>query len=191
MTTLAVLAFAGALAAPTLLLMAPNMALKRAARDVYSHLHKAKMQAIRNNKSITVRFSGQYYYIDTDGDGACTLSSVDSFTDSNGDGVYSAGEPYRDLDGNGTYSGEIATSFSRYGYDVKRGTGNATANWSGNSCVQAAAITFNSRGTSNSGSVFLANKNNDLCYAVTVRTSGSLRIRKYSGATPFDKKYWD
>lgn len=190
MVTLAVIAIVAALAAPSLMMIAPDMALRSAARDLYAKLHEAKMRAIKENGRVSVRFSGSYYYIDLDGNNAYTPSAIDTFTDSNGDGVYNPGEPFDDVDGNKVYSGETAINFTDYGYGVDRGTGNATANWNGDPCIQAGVITFNSRGTSNSGTIYLENRNKDISYAVTVVSAGSIRIRKYSGATPFNKNFW-
>ncbi len=191
MVTLAVLVIAAAVAAPAFTMMAPNMALKAAARDLYSKLQEAKMLAIKENRRITVRFNGTYYYIDLNYDGVYTPSLTDTFTDTNGDGVYTAGEPFSDLDLNGVYSGEIATSFTDYNYGVNLGTGNAAQNWNGNACNQMSVITFNSRGTSGTGTVFLQNKNNDISFAVTVRTAGSIKTRKYDGTAPFNQAHWD
>jgi len=190
MVTLTVIAIAAALTAPTLMTMAPDMALRSAARDLYAKLHEAKMRAIKENGRVSVRFNGSYYYIDLDGDNAYTPSAIDTFTDTNGDGVYNPGEPFDDVDGNKVYSGETAISFTDYGYGVGRGTGNATANWNNDPCTQAGVITFNSRGTSGSGSIYLENRNKDISFAVTVVSAGSVRIRKYSGATPFNKDFW-
>lgn len=193
MVTLAVLAVAASLAVPGILLMAPGMALKTAARDLYSRLQEAKMLAIKQNSRISVRIHAarSYYYIDANGDAAYTPAATDIFTDANGDGAYNRGEPYNDVDGNGVYSGEIAINFTDYGYGIGLGTGNATQNWEGDPCIQAGAITFNSRGTSGTGTIFLENRNQDVSYAVTVITAGSIRARKYNGAIPFNKKYWN
>jgi len=191
MVTLAVIAIMAALAVPSIHLMAPNMVLKTAARDLYSKFQEAKMLAIKENDPVTVRFSGTYYYLDSDKSGTYTLSATDTFSDDNGDGTYNKGEPYSDVDGNGEYSGETAVNFIDYGYGISLGTGKATGNWSGDPCTQAGFITFNARGSSSSGSVYLHNRGRDVAYAVTVRSAGSIRTRKYSGATPFDKDYWN
>jgi len=193
MVTLAVIAITATIAAPSIMDMAPSMALKSAARDLYAKLQEAKMRAIKENKSVSVRFNGAYYFIDLDGDGAWTAApgGTDTFTDANGDGVYTTGEQYNDVDGNGVYSGEIAINFTDYGYGINRGTGKATANWSGNPCLQAGVITFNPQGSSNSGSIYLENRNGDVSYAVAVRTAGSMVTRRYTGATPFNMDYWN
>lgn len=193
MITLVVLAIAAGLASPAFLQMAPSMALKSAARDLYSRLYEAKMLAIKNNSRISVRFpSGKsFYYIDSDGSGSYTPSATDTFTDANGDGAYNPGEPYRDVDGNTVYSGETAINFKDYGYGIDLGSGNALKNWNGDPCAQAGAITFNSRGTSGTGTVYLENRNRDISFAVTVISAGAIKARRYSGATPFDRKYWN
>lgn len=195
MVTLVVMAIAAALAAPSLLAMAPNMALKAAARDLYSKLQEAKMLAIKENNPVTVRFTGSYYYLDIDRSG--NYSTVDTFTDENGDGVYNTGEPFNDVDGNGAFTGDIAINFSDYGYGIQRGTGNASKNWAGNDFVNppVSDITFNPRGSSSSRSVYLDNANDPrsdgVCYGISVRSAGSIKTWKYSGATPFHKKYWN
>ena len=193
MVTLAVLAIATGLVSPAIMSMAPNMALKSAARDLYSRLYEAKMLAIKNNGRISVRFNTarSYYYIDADGDGAYTPAVTDTFTDANGDGAYNAGEQFNDLDGDKVYSGETAVNFRDYGHGIDLGAGKATKNWNGDTCTQAGVITFNSRGTSGTGTVYLENRNRDISYAVTVIAAGAIKARKYSGATPFDRKYWN
>lgn len=193
MVTVAVLGVAAGLAAPGILQMAPNMALKSAARDLYSRLYETKMLAIKNNSRISVRFNSarSFYYIDSDGNGAYTPSATDTFTDGNGDGAYNPGETYNDVDGNKVYSGETAVNFKDYGYGIDLGSGKAEKNWNGDTCNQAGIITFNSRGTSGTGTVYLENRNRDISYAVTVISAGAIKARKYSGATPFDKKYWN
>jgi type IV fimbrial biogenesis protein FimT len=90
-----------------------------------------------------------------------------------------------------TDKGENRVDFSSYGSAVDYGTGNAALNWDGNACVQAATITFNSRGTSNSGTIYIQNQDNDICYAVTVVSTGSTKLRKYNGALPFNQNNWN
>ncbi len=190
MVSLSVIAVVAALGGPSLFSARANATLKAAARDLFGTLQLARRTAIATNRPVRVRFKTSSYFIDLNNDGTYTPSATDTYTDLNGDGAYNRGEPYIDLDGDGAYTGEISVNFNDYGHGVKPGTGNAAANWSGAPCVQRSFITFNSRGTSNSGTIYLANRNNDICYAVTVRSSGSQVIRRYSGAVPFNKKYW-
>ena len=81
--------------------------------------------------------------------------------------------------------------FSSYGSGVDYGTGNAAFNWDGNSCKQAPSITYNSRGTSNAGTIYIQNQDNDICYAITARSTGSIKLRKYNGALPFVPDNWN
>jgi prepilin-type N-terminal cleavage/methylation domain-containing protein len=193
--TLVVIAIMAALVSPAIMQMAPNMALKSAAQDLYSNIQKAKIQAIKENGRAVIVFnaSSYYYFIDLDNDGAYTPSAVDTFTDENLDGMYNPGEPFVDVDGNNIYSGEIAVSkdLTDYGYGITQGCGNAAKNWAGNDCIQMGTIQFNSRGLANmSGSVYIHNRNTDISYAVTVRNSGSIKGSKYDGATPFATAHW-
>lgn len=204
MVTLAVMAIAAALVSPAIMQMAPNMALKSAAQDLYSDLQRAKITAIKENTPAVVVFnaSSYFYYIDLNRDGAYTASAVDAFTpadDRNGDGMYNLGENFTDNDGNGVYTGEIAVTknYSDNGYGIAQGTGKATKNWDDAACTQAASIQFNSRGFLDalppgtlSQSVYIQNKNADISYAVTAQYSGAIKGRKYDGTTPFNKDHW-
>lgn len=198
MVTLVIMAIAAALVSPAIMQMAPNMALKSAAQDLYSNLQRAKIAAIKENNPalVVINASSYSYYIDVNRDGAYTASAVDTLDDdANGDGMYNQGENFTDNDGNGVYSGEIAvtTNFSDYGYGIVQGTGKATKNWDDAACTQAASIQFNSRGfldLPGSQSVYIQNKNADISYAVTAQYSGTIKGRKYDGATPFNKDHW-
>lgn len=191
MVTLAVMALTAAITAPSIMVMAPNMALKSATRDLYAKLQEAKMRAIKENNDVRVRFNGSHYCIDLDNSGNCLNASADTYTDTNGDGVYTEGEPYNDVDGNGIFSGETAINFTDYGYDINRVDPAKCTNWNNDACNSAGVITFNSQGTSNSGTIYLENEKEDTCYAVSVRTAGSLLTRKNSGASPYQKALWD
>jgi len=81
--------------------------------------------------------------------------------------------------------------FSSYGSSVDYGTGNAASNWNGDNCTQADSITYNSRGTSNAGTIYIQNQDNDICYAITARSTGSIKLRKYNGALPFVPDNWN
>ena len=90
-----------------------------------------------------------------------------------------------------TDKGENRIDFSSYGSGVDYGTGNAALNWNGDNCTQATSITFNSRGTSNAGTIYIKNQDNDICYAITARSSGSIKSRKYNGDLPFNQNNWN
>ena len=154
----------GTIALPKILDWLPDMSLKAAARDLYSNLQRAKAQAVRTNQNVSVRFNS-------------TVSPGFYYFDTNGDGVYTAGE--------------FRVNLSDYGYGIDFGTGNALQNWNGNNCTQANVITFTGNGTANNASVYLDNRNNTICYAVTVIISGSIKLRKYSGSVPFNVNDWN
>lgn len=147
-----------AVAIPNINGMLPNIRLKSAARDLVSNLQKLRMEAVKNNLPSTIVFDssispGRYYF------------------DSNGNDVFDPGE--------------YAIGFSGYKSGVDFGIG-ATGgnNWNlppDNSCTQVPSITFSSRGTANSGTVYVDNRNRDICFAVTVLTTGSINIRKFTG----------
>ena len=152
-----------AIAVPSIINWLPNYSLKAAARDLVLNMQKARMQAVKENKKIKIRFDSSikpgFYYFDTDNNKHYTR-------------------------------GEYRIDLSSYGSGVDYGTGNAALNWNGDNCTQAGYISFNSRGTSNSGTIYIQNKNNDICYAISVRISGSIRLRKYNGRLPFNKNNW-
>jgi len=164
MIVIVVIAILSAIAVPNIISWLPNYRLKSAARDLFSNMQKARMQAVKENKNIVTRFDASinpgFYYFDTDNNNA-----------------YTAGEYRIDL--------------SIYKSGVDYGTGNAAFKWNGGNCTQAASITFNSRGTSNSKTVYIQNQNNDICYAITGRSSGSIKLRKYNGGLPFNQNNWN
>ena len=164
MAAIGIIGILTAIAVPSIINWLPNYKLKAAARDLVSNMQKARMQAVKENNNIIMRFDGSinpgFYYFDTDNNNA-----------------YTAGEYRIDL--------------STYGSGVDYGTGNAALNWNGDNCTQAASITFYSRGTSNSRTIYIQNKNNDICYAITARLSGSIKLRKYNGRLPFNKNNWN
>lgn len=152
---IALIGILAAIAVPTILTMTPNIRLKSAARDLYSNLQRARMEALKNNTSIQVRF------VDT--------AVVDTlYFDLNADGI-------NDLN-------EYTFNLTNYGSGVGYGAGTADQNWNGDpisSPITASPITFSNRGTANQGTVYIQNQNQDICYAVTVNLTGSIRLRRF------------
>lgn len=182
MIVLVVIAIVAALAAPALLSMAPNMALKAASRDLYANVQRAKATAVKENRRISIVLGTDGYtvgepFVDANGDGLYTTAPAEVFTDTNGDGAYTA---------------ETVVNFDNdFDYDIKPGNGTAANDWDGNPFTQTTDIAFNSRGlatvTPGGSSVFLDylgsdGVNSTTCYAVDVRTAGSVRIYRYNGA---------
>ncbi len=163
MVVIGILAIVAAIATPNFISWKPRYHLKSAARDLFSNLQRARLQAVKENIPISVMV----------------------------DNSVTPGFYYFDIDGNGAYTaGEFRVMFASYGSGVDFGTGNATNNWNNASCTQATGITFSNQGTANNGSIYLENKNNDICYAVTVQTSGSVKLRQFSGIIPFSVNNW-
>lgn len=185
MVVLAVLGIVAALAAPALMSMAPNMALKSAGRDLYTFLQSAKVLAIRNNTTVTVRFdSPGFYYRDDNGiDGDADGSNYDPGEprvilgeDLNGNGTLDADE---DLDGNVRLDDNYGVAF---------GLAAAAANFG----AQSASVTFNSQGIPTAAATVYLDKSNSVraadagynndCYAVEVTGAGSLKLHRAVGA---------
>lgn len=198
LVTLVIIAIVAAISAPAILSMAPNMALKSAAQELHATLMEAKIQAIKENRNITVRVSDTDYYLDEDGD------SVWDNEDVNNNGILDAGE---DTNGNGILDKEKRVVFDndpRKGVERFTPTG-ADKNWADAAIVQAGTFTFNTRGLSGpgSGTIYLVNSfvnteyadlknDNEIVtgYAITVLTSGAVKTRKHTGTLPFSKDNW-
>ena len=158
MIVISIISILTAIAVPAVMNWLPTYRLNAAARDLYSNLQKARLQAVKENNNIPIRFDTGvvpgFYYFDTNGDAAYT-------------------------------NGEFRIELKNYNNDVdfKNPADSPSNNWNGNPCTQATVITFNSRGTANSGSIYFDNRlddpNNNYCNAITVRSTGSIKMRKY------------
>ncbi|NWH06707.1 GspH/FimT family pseudopilin [Desulfobacter latus] len=150
------------IAVPNVIAWLPKYRLKSAARDIISFMQEVKLEAIKTNTTLEIIFDNSgtpgYYYLDL-----------------NKDGNHDPGEQRVNLSG--------------YLSGVSFGSGSATNNWETPPNPITSSVTFNvnklrfsARGMSNTpGTVFINNKNNDICYAVTVLTTGSINIRKWTG----------
>jgi len=166
MIAVAIIGILTAIAVPNIISWLPNYRLKAAANDLYSNMQKAKLQAVKENRTIEIRFddsiSPGFYYFNT-------------------------------IDDNNYTNGEFRIDLKNYSSCVDFGTGNATKNWNGDDCtpIPASQIKFHLNGTANNQSVYLENQNHDICYAITARIAGSIKLRKYNGKTPFSTSNWD
>ncbi len=61
MIVVAIIAISAAIAVPNFLSWLPNMRLKAAARDIYSHIQKAKLEAIKRNTCTGILFTTVAY----------------------------------------------------------------------------------------------------------------------------------
>ena len=163
MTVIAIIGMMSAIAAPSLLRSLPEKQLKNAARNLYADMQKARLLAVKENRKIYIRFddTGNFYYFvykDTDDSTKATFR--------------------RDL--------------SEYG-DVSFGFGEALKKfdkkWDGDDLPAKYVddTNFSSTGTAKTQSIFMHNKNNDVCYAVSVINYGAVKIRRFNG-TSWDEK---
>ena len=145
---------------PNIISWLPKYRLKNATRDLVSFMQKIKMEAVKDNGSLEIIFNS-----------------------SSSPGFY-----YRDFDNDGTWdAGEERVDLGDYKSGIDYGSGNASKNWDGESIAETISFTsallrFSARGMSNTpGTVFLDNKNSDICYAVTVLTTGVINVREWTG----------
>ncbi len=168
MVVVAIIGVMAAMAIPSLAAWLPKYHLKNATRDLASFMRETKMEAVKNNTNLEIRFDSSstpgFYY-----------------RDSNGDDSWNPGEKRIDL---GDYNAGID-----FGY------GNAANNWSGDSISEpvtfdsgpADTLSFSSMGMSNnSGTVYMENENSDICFAVTVLLTGSVKVREWTGSAWID-----
>lgn len=193
MVTLGILAIAAALVSPAIMSMAPSMRLRNDASNLHAYLQRTKSNAIKNNTTNTVRFTTPgMYYTDNNGNGnfdgafcgspppaePCVLLGEDL----NRNRQQDVGE--NDLNNNSRFDENYGIGF---------GTGTAVNDWNGQGIVQLQSVTFNSRGlvtltplapppaAPSLPSVYLQNRNGDICYSIEVRSVGSVKLRKYNG----------
>lgn len=152
------------IAIPTYLSWIPGIRLKSAARDLYSNMQLARIQALKDNVTVPVRFetggdldpSNDIYYYDTDGDGSYT-------------------------------AGEFRIRLNSYKNAVGFRVNNVPDidDWNGNDAVTVnpTQISYTNKGTANSNSVFIENEDKTIIYSITVLTTGAIRLRKYYGGT--------
>ncbi|MGR0480906.1 MAG: GspH/FimT family pseudopilin [Candidatus Electronema sp. V4] len=170
MVVIAMIGVLSAIAAPGVLRSLPEKRLKNAARNLYSDMQRARLQAVKENKKVRVRFEtdskGDFYYFDAD------LKETDP-----GYGKWN--------------SGEFRQNLYEYG-DVSYGFGKAKKKWNGDGInpdsKPANNTGFSSTGTADTGSVFLQNQKKDICYAVTTTNYGTITIRRFNGKDWDEKK---
>jgi type IV fimbrial biogenesis protein FimT len=147
-----------------------NAHLKSAARDLYSNLQKAKLNAVKTNSEYAVVFNpaGNSY----------------SLVNDSGDGDFST---------KGDNTEEQTVYLNSYGSGVKYGQGSATTNaTSGGGAFPADYVShtdnlviFRPNGmVTNQGYIYLSNDLNQICYAIGTPTiSGVIVTKKASGAS--------
>ena len=86
MIAIAMIAILSGIAIPSLSNLAPNYRLKAAARELYSDMQNARIEAIKTNTNAIIQFTPQPY------SPAGQVGSYRISIDSNGNGIYDAGE---------------------------------------------------------------------------------------------------
>ena len=158
-----VIGIMAAIAIPAISSWLPNYRLKAAARDVYSTMQKARMEAVKLNHDTAIIFdvaNDKYGFCDNwNGSLPCagTLQSVS---------LGSSGIKY----GHGNAS--AVAGGSNFDNDVTYSLSAPAPN--------DVAI-FNSRGLSTAGYVYLDHQENTTTYAISSLSSGVIRILKWQG----------
>lgn len=165
LVVLIILAVLAAVAIPAFSVWLPDYRLRNAARDLYSNLQLAKMGSVNKNKDWAVIFNR---------DGSPAGYSIASGRGGNGVWEGPAGDdPIEKIVDLTVYKG------------VRYGHGNANETLGGTFDDEISynnnRVVFNSRGTCSAGYVYLQNERNT-AYAVGTRSSGEIRLRKWTGS---------
>lgn len=165
-----VIGVAAAVAVPSFVEWLPDYRLRRAARDLYSHMQLAKLEAVRRNANTAILFSPNAgcYYI-------CTGSGADGVWTTIGDNVV-----------------EKQVTLTDYGSGVAFGHGTATAGVdaqlreeqgfpSGDITYNQSLLLFGPTGMSDAGFVYFENNGQTVSYAVGTMQTGLLILRKWDG----------
>ncbi len=160
LVTLAVIAMVIGFAAPTLQNLAPGMKLKGTARNLYSTLQNMRQTAIKENRTVYVKFDqAGFFYLDPDQDG------------------YTAGDRQFPFEAGVRYgSGNAPQSWS--GAAIQQATGISFDN---RGLPTVTPVTPGSDTAVFLDYVDAAGNNLGTCYAVNVATSGSIQLHKWNG----------
>ena len=155
MVVIAIIAILAGVGIPAFVRWLPNYRLKSAATDIFSNMQLAKMEAIKANSNFTILFNaalpGSYVLQDGSGNPIKTVNFTDY--DDSGNIKWGWGNATKDISG-----GAFPSSTITYG---------------------ANKLTFNPRGTGNSGTVYIQNQY-EKAYAIGTLTSGVIRLRKWN-----------
>lgn len=174
MVVLTIIAVLSLVAIPSFQSWRTDMNVKAAARDLYSAMQEARMQAVKENFDTAIVFdtaNNRYYLCDDPGADLIWNGTNDSI---------------------GTGDNSILRTYDLNSYrnDVLYGTGNIPAGNSVSGGAFPASFTsyandilvINSRGISTqSGYVYIQNQDNNRTYAIGTLTSGLVRLRKWQG----------
>ena len=170
--TFAVLGIVVTIAIPAFSTWLPDQRLKTAARDLYSNMQLTKIGAIKSNAQWAIVFNagatpGRYFICSDDG----ANDTWDGPTAMGGDDV-----------------AERTLDLRNYKSAVAYGHGNAATDIPGdtfpgdNISYTSNVAVFNPRGTCKGGYVYLDNLKKTTTYGIGTRTSGVIRLRKWTGS---------
>ncbi len=144
----------------------PDMRLKSAARELYSTMQTARMNAIKDNTTWGIFFDTTHnrYLL-------CSDSGADGLWSTTADNKIVATVNFPSQSGVGYGHGNITGNNSVSGYPFP------TDGVSYNNNV----VTFNSKGLSGAGYVYLDNQNKSTSYAVGTQASGVIRLLMWQG----------
>ena len=163
-TIMIVIAALASIAIPTFAVWLPNYKLRSAARDLYSNLQMAKLNAVKHNKEWAVVFvqgSNQYFVCSDDGG-----AGWDNCPEANKEKIVNLGD-YEDIYfGHANINKDILDVVFTSGDHVSY-----TSDW----------VVFGSRGTADKGYVYVQN-DKDTVYGVGTRPSGVIHLKKWTGS---------
>ncbi len=153
---IALIGILSAIALPNLLGGLPEKQLKNAARNLYSDMQRARLQAVKENKNITMSFD----------------TGAGTYTSATGETV-----PLKNY-GDVRYgiSSKVPTG-SCYWNTEDEGACTMPAS------PEVISVAFSKLGTASRKNIFLKNKNDDVCYAIAVNMFGSVSIKRFSGSS--------
>ncbi len=175
MVVIALIGILSAIALPSLLGGLPEKKQKNAAIALYSDLQRARLTAVKENRSQSVQFSaddGGYYYFETDGDAG-----------------WKSGEFRRDL----------------RDYNVSYGCGSVNKDWNDNAAEDSSikfvedgsppvehGVVFTSIGNAVisgidnnnilEGMIYFGRSGSNVCYAVGVGMFGAVKVKRFDGS---------
>jgi len=184
MIVISIISILTAIAVPAVMNWLPNYRLKAAARDLYSNMQKAKLEAVKTNSDYAVIFdtaAGTYQILSDPGPDS-TWGTADDTNDNPGkDEIYGNADDIPE---------KLPLVLATYGSGVAFGHGNAAApigaTFDDEITFNNNVVVFNSRGTCNAGYVYLQNDKNS-AFGTGSLSSGAIRLKKwYPGSTDWN-----
>jgi len=176
MTVVAIISILAVIAGPAIANWLPNYRLRAAARDMYSNLQRAKLEAIQTHGECAVYFdtvTGKYQIVSGGPDGICN-------------GAPDGNTPVPQND-------DVLVNhigLSHYGSAVRYGNGNATRTVPGSSALPVTVsyankwIRFNSKGMAREmGYAYLTNSDGTAYAVGTPSFAGAIVLKKWSSSS--------